>query len=249
MQINVLEYFERGALAAQRQKAAVIDRGRSYTFEDIARCAKNCAALILERTQRLNRPIAAFLPKSAETIVADLNRRYSVLRQLLRELGYQIAAGTPQGNSPEPRSRAHHHDRRARRRSSQAGGDRQPAAVHRVRDGAARHPVRRRWRCAGASRSRHRHGSALHHSHLRFHRRPQGRGIESSKHHRLHGLGVLAFGARWRRNHRQPIAVLLRHIHARAVPVPRQRCHARHHSGAERDLSPQRSWSSSRPKP
>src|ERR1700722_12338686 len=77
MQINVLEYFEQGALKAQRQKTAVIDRGRRHSFEDIARCAKNCAALILERTQRLNRPIAVFLPKSAETIVADLGILYS----------------------------------------------------------------------------------------------------------------------------------------------------------------------------
>ncbi len=77
MQINVLEYFEQGALTAQRRKTAVIDRGRRHSFEDIAHYAKNCAALILERTQKLNRPIAAFLPKSAETIVADLGVLYS----------------------------------------------------------------------------------------------------------------------------------------------------------------------------
>ena len=45
MQINVLEYFERGALRTQPQKTAVIDRGRSYSFEEVARCGKNCAAL------------------------------------------------------------------------------------------------------------------------------------------------------------------------------------------------------------
>jgi amino acid adenylation domain-containing protein len=77
MQINVLEYFEQGALRAQRQKTAVIDQGRKYTFEEIERCAKNCAAIILERTQGLNRPIAIFLPKSAEVIVADLGILYS----------------------------------------------------------------------------------------------------------------------------------------------------------------------------
>jgi D-alanine--poly(phosphoribitol) ligase subunit 1 len=77
MQINVLEYFEQGALKAWRRKTAVIDRGRGYSFEEIACYAKNCAALILERTQRLNRPIAVFLPKSAETVVADLGILYS----------------------------------------------------------------------------------------------------------------------------------------------------------------------------
>jgi D-alanine--poly(phosphoribitol) ligase subunit 1 len=77
MQINVLEYFEQGALKAQRKKTAVIDPGGRHTFEDLERCAKNCAALILERTQRHNRPIAVFLPKSAEAIVADLGILYS----------------------------------------------------------------------------------------------------------------------------------------------------------------------------
>jgi D-alanine--poly(phosphoribitol) ligase subunit 1 len=77
MQINVLEYFERGALAGRRHKVAVIDQGQEMTFDSLARSAKNCAALILERTAALNRPIAVFLPKSASTIVADLGILYA----------------------------------------------------------------------------------------------------------------------------------------------------------------------------
>ena len=77
MQINVLEYFEQGALAAQRHKIAVVDQARRFTFEEIALHAKNCAALILERTAALNRPVAVFLPKSAATIVADLGILYT----------------------------------------------------------------------------------------------------------------------------------------------------------------------------
>jgi D-alanine--poly(phosphoribitol) ligase subunit 1 len=77
MQINVLEYFEQGALAKQRHKTAVIDHGVELTFGELARRAKNCAALIVERTAALNRPVAVFLPKSAETIVADLGILYS----------------------------------------------------------------------------------------------------------------------------------------------------------------------------
>ena len=80
MQINVLEYFEHGALRAQRSKTAVIDHGRAYSFAQIARCAKNCAALILERTQKLNRPIAAFLPKSAAMSKARHGPGYSTAR-------------------------------------------------------------------------------------------------------------------------------------------------------------------------
>jgi amino acid adenylation domain-containing protein len=77
MQINVLEYFEHGALAQHRDKTAVIDQERRFTFSDIERCAKNCAAMILQRTAALGRPVAVFLPKSAETVIADLGILYS----------------------------------------------------------------------------------------------------------------------------------------------------------------------------
>jgi len=77
MQVNVLEYFEQGALAAQRHKTAVVDQERSFTFDQIARYAKNCAALIVERGTGVNQPVAVFLPKSAATIVADLGILYS----------------------------------------------------------------------------------------------------------------------------------------------------------------------------
>jgi amino acid adenylation domain-containing protein len=77
MQINVLEYFEQGALANCRQKVAVVDHDRRYTFAELERFAKNCAALILQRTAVFNQPIAVFLPKSAQTIIADLGILYS----------------------------------------------------------------------------------------------------------------------------------------------------------------------------
>lgn len=77
MRINVLEYFEHGALAKCPGKIAVVDQDRRYTFAELERCAKNCAALILQRTSACNQPIAVFLPKSAQTIVADLGILYS----------------------------------------------------------------------------------------------------------------------------------------------------------------------------
>jgi D-alanine--poly(phosphoribitol) ligase subunit 1 len=77
MQINVLELFENGALARCRQKVAVVDEDRRYTYEDIERFAKNCAALILRRSTTFNQTIAVFLPKSIQTIVADLGILYS----------------------------------------------------------------------------------------------------------------------------------------------------------------------------
>jgi amino acid adenylation domain-containing protein len=77
MQINVLEYFESGALLRCRDKVAVKEKNREYTFAELQRFAKNCAALILKRTPTVRRPVPVFLPKSGQSIVADIGIIYS----------------------------------------------------------------------------------------------------------------------------------------------------------------------------
>jgi amino acid adenylation domain-containing protein len=77
MQINVVEYFEQGALRKCAKKVAVIEQDRRYTFEEIERLGKNCAALILEKVTGINRPVAVFLPKGSQTITADLGILYT----------------------------------------------------------------------------------------------------------------------------------------------------------------------------
>ena len=77
MQINVLQYFEQGALKNCKEKAAVREQNREITFADLEKSAKNCAAMIASRCSRLNQPIAVFLPKSIEVVVADLAILYS----------------------------------------------------------------------------------------------------------------------------------------------------------------------------
>ncbi len=77
MPTNVLDYFEGGALSKCRERIGVTDGGRGYTFEEIERFAKNCATLIQRRSTAINRPIAVLLPKSVQTIVADLGIVYS----------------------------------------------------------------------------------------------------------------------------------------------------------------------------
>jgi amino acid adenylation domain-containing protein len=77
MQINVVEYFENGALNGSRDKIAVREQARDYTFAEIERFAKNCASLILKRSSASNQPIPVFLPKSAQNIVADIGILYS----------------------------------------------------------------------------------------------------------------------------------------------------------------------------
>jgi len=77
MQINVLEYLESGPLLKCRDKVAVIDRDRRLTFGEVELFAKNCAALLLKQTAVVNQPIAVFLPKSAEAIIANLGILYT----------------------------------------------------------------------------------------------------------------------------------------------------------------------------
>jgi D-alanine--poly(phosphoribitol) ligase subunit 1 len=104
MQINVIDYFERGALLNCRDRVAVREQNQAYTFSEIERCAKNCAALILKRTTAVNQPLPVFLPKSAQSIVADIAILYSGncyanldlkspsqrLKGMLQNLGAQI---------------------------------------------------------------------------------------------------------------------------------------------------------------
>lgn len=77
MQINVLEYFEKGPLLKCRDKAAIQEAGASFTFGEIERFAKNCAALILKKISAVNQPVAVFLPKSAKAIIANLGILYT----------------------------------------------------------------------------------------------------------------------------------------------------------------------------
>lgn len=77
MQINVIDYFEKGAALKCADKVAVVEQDRRFTFKEIERGAKNCAALILQRTSATRQPIPVFLPKSARTIMADLGVLYS----------------------------------------------------------------------------------------------------------------------------------------------------------------------------
>src|ERR1035441_3354105 len=77
MQINILEYLEHGALRHSADKVAIVEPERSYTFAELERYAKRCAALLLQRTDSICQPIAVYLPKCANVIFADLGILYS----------------------------------------------------------------------------------------------------------------------------------------------------------------------------
>jgi D-alanine--poly(phosphoribitol) ligase subunit 1 len=77
MQINVVDYFEKGALLKCRDKVAIREHNREYTFGELEHFAKNCAALILKRTTAIHQPVPVFLSKSAQNVAADLAILYT----------------------------------------------------------------------------------------------------------------------------------------------------------------------------
>ena len=77
MQINILEYLENGAARQCPDKVAILDSPRSYTFAELERYAKRCATLLIRRVDVTSRPVAVFLPKSADMVLADLGIVYS----------------------------------------------------------------------------------------------------------------------------------------------------------------------------
>ena len=72
MQINILEYLEKGAAKHAPDRLAIIDVGQSYTFAELEHYSKCCAALVLEHTEAVSNPVAVYLPKSAGVVFADL---------------------------------------------------------------------------------------------------------------------------------------------------------------------------------
>lgn len=77
MQSNVLAYFEHGAARTCPDKVAVRDGEKTLTFRELRSRAKALAGTLIAHSDVINRPVAVYLPKSAETIIADLGILYS----------------------------------------------------------------------------------------------------------------------------------------------------------------------------
>lgn len=75
MQINIIEYFET-TVNTVPDKIAVIDGEQKITFEELCINAKTLS-VELSRLNCINKPIAVFLPKSIESIIADIAITYS----------------------------------------------------------------------------------------------------------------------------------------------------------------------------
>ncbi|MEG1555446.1 MAG: amino acid adenylation domain-containing protein [Bacteroidales bacterium] len=76
MKINLIEYFEETFPRVQ-EKIAVVEGERTITFAELANRAKQLANTILSTQDFINQPIALYLPKSIESVYADLAITYS----------------------------------------------------------------------------------------------------------------------------------------------------------------------------
>jgi non-ribosomal peptide synthetase component F len=77
MQINILEYGGRDGIERFADKISMIDQERSFSFQEMETYAQRCATLLIRCADVIREPIAVYLPKSTETIFADLGIVYS----------------------------------------------------------------------------------------------------------------------------------------------------------------------------
>lgn len=77
MQSNVLAYFEQGAARTFPDKVAIVDGDARVTFAELRARARRLAAILVARADVINQPVAVYLPKGADTVVADLGILYS----------------------------------------------------------------------------------------------------------------------------------------------------------------------------
>jgi D-alanine--poly(phosphoribitol) ligase subunit 1 len=77
MQLNVLTYFEAGAVLSHPDKVAIVDGDREITFANLQLQAKQLAKRLVAQADVTNEPIVVYLPKSVEVVIADLAILYS----------------------------------------------------------------------------------------------------------------------------------------------------------------------------
>ena len=71
MKINIIDYFKE-SVRKFSNRTAVIEGEKNISFSDLNLAARKLAFFILNKTDYLNVPIAVYLPKSIEAIVADI---------------------------------------------------------------------------------------------------------------------------------------------------------------------------------
>jgi amino acid adenylation domain-containing protein len=72
MQKSVIDYLKHGSLVESPHKIAVVDKDSSFTFKQLDDLSDRLASLIADSSDQIQMPIAVFLEKSANTVIADL---------------------------------------------------------------------------------------------------------------------------------------------------------------------------------
>jgi amino acid adenylation domain-containing protein len=76
MKINLLEYFEQ-TVSQYPKRIAILENERKISFSELRNKSYNLANKIINLINCINRPVAVFLPKSIECIIADIAITYS----------------------------------------------------------------------------------------------------------------------------------------------------------------------------
>lgn len=76
MKINWIEYFEE-TLKRCPEKTAVIEKDRTVNIQELGNKSRMLSAVIAEKMGDINKPVAIYLPKSIEVVVADIACMYS----------------------------------------------------------------------------------------------------------------------------------------------------------------------------
>jgi amino acid adenylation domain-containing protein len=76
MQINILDYFSK-SVKEYPDRVAIVDGDKQLTFTEISIHSKVLAAQLSNNLRSINNPVAVYLPKSAEAVIADIGIIYS----------------------------------------------------------------------------------------------------------------------------------------------------------------------------
>ena len=77
MQKNVLEFLEQEPIKYHGSKQAIVENEKSISYTDLAECSKSWATYLINNLQATKRPIAVFLPRSIDAVIADIACVYS----------------------------------------------------------------------------------------------------------------------------------------------------------------------------
>ena len=77
MQTHILDYLEQGPLKHHATKKAFVEEENSLSYTDLENQSKKWAAQLIQQLDRTKCPIAVFLPRSIDAVIADIACLYS----------------------------------------------------------------------------------------------------------------------------------------------------------------------------